>query len=760
MQKEPDTSQPSTSHASRELKRYDFRDWDSQLPFACFSYNHTIHNSTGFSPPELFYGRSTYLPIERSEEPQPKIIHNTISTLETLFHTASENLLVRKKKSKENFDQKSTPFFYQVNDTAYLRNFRKSDGKSDEALNPLWRGPFKITGIKEPNVELELENGNKKWYHAKLIKPGFLPFFLLLLLSFGLTSGNEIYNTTRIDTTQRLFFHKIGFAMNNVDTWHFITTYNVTDLKERISILDIQSDTHQFDTRFQRIYDLLDNLPHLVDTTKLPPTTYSRNKREGKFYEGIFPWVGSIASWILGMATERDLNRVEGDLKDEVKCAAKGLSYFEHFLTNAKCTRQLIQKNFDAVIQIENQTQSEIIRTEKLHHVDVLTSLLEQEISDLVNALLLAKRKLVHPELITYQQLATFISKAKIPPLRTFPFSVLKVTIEHYLYTSTIQTALLNDLLFYDIELPLTELNGYDIFQIFPFPFPLQPSLYSLLLPSTTFLIVNHARTHHLATNTLKDCTPILHGKYLCQLHTLSTAATCEMDLLQNLDNNCQYQEARFTPSSFTQLDKSTWLFLTSETTNRLQFILPNDTAFYATLPTRGILSINSSCTAVTTDHVLISHHNYHNVEQHFFLDLPNVTHTHRSLPNITLPHLRYLDTSTLDQIVQDTRLAITEQRSLYEMLTDYSWHFSYFSIFLSFVVIYCILRYCGCTLCASCPSYPTSTSTTNPVSITVNTTVTPSNSITDLLRSSSSPPATQPLLEDVTLSRLHTKLP
>ncbi len=100
--------QPSTS---RETSRTENAEWDTQLQYACFAYNNTPHNSTGFCPTKLFLGRSPYLPILRTSEPVPKIVHDQTESLNYLYEIAERNQLVNKKKTKEKYDKKTMPFF-------------------------------------------------------------------------------------------------------------------------------------------------------------------------------------------------------------------------------------------------------------------------------------------------------------------------------------------------------------------------------------------------------------------------------------------------------------------------------------------------------------------------------------------------------------------------------------------------------------------------------------------------------------------------
>ncbi len=90
--------------------------------------------------------------------------------------------------------------------------------------------------------------------------------------------------------------------MNEVEAWHFFTTYNLSNLYERLDFLNTHASDYLKMIRFRRLFNIYDDLIRIVDS--VPPLPQTRWKREGKYFEGLFSWIGSIASWVLGIATQ------------------------------------------------------------------------------------------------------------------------------------------------------------------------------------------------------------------------------------------------------------------------------------------------------------------------------------------------------------------------------------------------------------------------------------------------------------------------
>ena len=79
-------------------------DWDEWIRCGIFSYNTSVHDSTGFTPHELVFGVKALIPTEFAREAVPKTF---IQYLDDLFKkitssqaTAAENLEQAKERSK------------------------------------------------------------------------------------------------------------------------------------------------------------------------------------------------------------------------------------------------------------------------------------------------------------------------------------------------------------------------------------------------------------------------------------------------------------------------------------------------------------------------------------------------------------------------------------------------------------------------------------------------------------------------------------
>ena len=103
------------------------RDWDDHLQKVLFAYRTAIHESTGFTPFTVMYGRSPSLPIDailgssKTETRQlPEYVQKTQTFLRTLFAEVRKRLKAAHLKQKREADKNSVEELFCVGDRVWL----------------------------------------------------------------------------------------------------------------------------------------------------------------------------------------------------------------------------------------------------------------------------------------------------------------------------------------------------------------------------------------------------------------------------------------------------------------------------------------------------------------------------------------------------------------------------------------------------------------------------------------------------------------
>jgi Integrase zinc binding domain/Integrase core domain len=146
--------------------------WFNWINYWTFSYNNTVHTETKYSPFELVFGRNSNLPSNLLRGLTLDPVYNPDNyaielkyRLQTAAKDARENLIASKEHRKSFEDRTKRPVTIAVGDKVMVRKENRQ-GKLDDIFN----GPFEVTAINEPNVELKIKNNKTQTIHKNRLK--------------------------------------------------------------------------------------------------------------------------------------------------------------------------------------------------------------------------------------------------------------------------------------------------------------------------------------------------------------------------------------------------------------------------------------------------------------------------------------------------------------------------------------------------------------------------------------------------------------
>jgi len=122
-------------------------DWDCLLPYVMAAYRSSKHESTGFTPNYLMFGREVHAPVDLvygCSETQARVTYDGYdeemkSRMQTAYMLVRENLHQATLRSKRYYDLRVRPYRYQRGDCVYYYNPRKFAGRQDK-----WTRKFPI----------------------------------------------------------------------------------------------------------------------------------------------------------------------------------------------------------------------------------------------------------------------------------------------------------------------------------------------------------------------------------------------------------------------------------------------------------------------------------------------------------------------------------------------------------------------------------------------------------------------------------------
>lgn len=169
------------------LNDEDKRHWRDFVKPLVHAYNCTKHDSTGFTPYELMFGRQPRLPIDlafnvplnhRQQQSHSQYVKALKSHLQESYQLAAKNAAKVAERNKIRYDKHVTESVLDVGDLVLVRNVRI---RGKHKLADKWESTVHVVVSKKDNlpvytVKPEHHNGPTRTLHRDLLLPcGFLP---------------------------------------------------------------------------------------------------------------------------------------------------------------------------------------------------------------------------------------------------------------------------------------------------------------------------------------------------------------------------------------------------------------------------------------------------------------------------------------------------------------------------------------------------------------------------------------------------------
>ena len=138
--------------------------WDQQLPMMLLSYRSAVHETTGFSPSMLVYGRELTLPVDlmygRPDEGysgQSQYVSDMQRRLDAVHSFARDTASLHNSRTKRRYDLRADTSLFETGDLVWLANPQRTKGVCPKLTNP-WEGPYTVRSRRN-DVLYRLQKG-------------------------------------------------------------------------------------------------------------------------------------------------------------------------------------------------------------------------------------------------------------------------------------------------------------------------------------------------------------------------------------------------------------------------------------------------------------------------------------------------------------------------------------------------------------------------------------------------------------------------
>ena len=141
------------------------QDWDQKLPLFLLAYRSAVHESTGFTPAMLTFGRELRLPCDLLFGRPPdapsspdQYLEDLQARLDGVHQFARERINVATDRMKTRYDIKATGHSYNPGDRVWFWNPKRRRGLCPK-LQTHWEGPFEVLN-KLNNVVIRIRKNS------------------------------------------------------------------------------------------------------------------------------------------------------------------------------------------------------------------------------------------------------------------------------------------------------------------------------------------------------------------------------------------------------------------------------------------------------------------------------------------------------------------------------------------------------------------------------------------------------------------------
>lgn len=347
--------------------------------------------------------------------------------------------------------------------------------------------------------------------------------------------------------------------------------------------------------------------------------SHKRNKR------GIFNGGGTFFKWMLGVADNDDLERIndaidhvekddDGILKlmqEQIHVIRTTIGNFNESISTLKIHEETLNANIaqlndffvkDKIFKQKNDVSIKLLSY--LNAVTYLVNELNEQLDVLMDAILFAKSNVIHPRIISPTQFVSeldsqtkSLQNGKAFPLPLEPYYAFKL-----LDISTISCSYSNERLIFIIETPICESTLFNIYRSLPLPIIIpKTDSYIYIEPSFPFILLSDNKMQYKQIKDLKECIKVTGEDFLCESHTsYSTLETpsCESALLtsisKHIPDSCQTTKLRGNIYIWHELKFNQWLYVMTEP-DRLTIIC-DQTTYDEPVNGTGILTLTEKC--------------------------------------------------------------------------------------------------------------------------------------------------------------------
>ncbi|KAL4083915.1 hypothetical protein QTP88_029231 [Uroleucon formosanum] len=582
--------------------------WDEYLPYAFFVYNSTEHTSTGYQPYSLLYGRRLEIPIKLSHEPEPRYNYDNYyfdlkQKMQESHKIAKENLIKRKVKSKQIYDNNENSIEIHVKDQILLR-----DKTQKNKLNPLWIGPYEMALAQTKPYRISRLTQENGMYFENQGPLRLTNSDWKLLIYVKLDNFNQRTKDT------------MNFYKRTLITCNDLTIAYEGMFKTTCDNFKLTSNSLEREVSRKRFYML-----QSIDETD----TVSREKR------GLVNLVGRVQKTLFGTLDDTDaelydrqIEKLQSSQQNLLKIIDKQTSVLKATANTFKEANKMeaqinrLSVLYNRMADTVNQTiiHLDIVeaRTNINEQINILNLLFQQlsfETDTICEIIIAAQGGIMHSSVIAVNELRQQLKDISliVPKEQSLPFNLNQVSLYELSKISKFNIIYKNETLIFEIVIPLVNSVELTLYHVIPLPV-VKNDHYIHIIPEYSYIAISKTHEYYLTLcmNHLMLCRQTNMGTLCPETQPLRLGASelpCEVELFvkpSSIPISCPIHYLDITRSIYHRLKyQNAWIYTIKTTDNVAVSCENRDQAINIQLTGNGVLTLNEDCRGYTPQLVL-----------------------------------------------------------------------------------------------------------------------------------------------------------
>lgn len=432
------------------------------------------------------------------------------------------------------------------------------------------------------------------------------PFFLFFLCKSNI--AELPYRITSIPNKSGIFYRNLGHVKLNIDELTLLSYTNVSFYQRKLKFINSiftktlsicgeldRAEIHSFHCKeslnfakiqLPQLASKFDTLSHLV-SNEFPNHRAKRGIFNGGSY--VFNWLfgtpdaddAEYYSESIKMLVEKN-HDVQLLMKQQINIISDAIKNYNNSIVSFKTQEEKFNSNIQKFNKFSKATTNSVNQLISGQLVTDHVNLLTQTINDLnekydviISSILFAKQNILHPSIITPNNLRNELIKVTLNSDRQFPIPLNDYkNIHKYFSICKLSVIYNNEFLIFAIKIPLVENQMYNLYNLLPLPsrYDEKSTVYSYVDTQYPYLLLSTTKTHYSRLRDLSNCKQISEEDYICEhLLILSTAEkpVCETNLINGLTTqvpeDCPTRTISAKIELIHPLQTNSWLYIFSK---------------------------------------------------------------------------------------------------------------------------------------------------------------------------------------------------